>query len=117
MPVEYHLLSKELKIVKYNFDKYRPVYWSIGKRLGFNGKTVNRMKVDKSVLITFPRDGPIATAGAFLHNEQLLITGHANGLVLLWNLKDGTSRKLYSCSDVIQTIAWRKYYSGQSLEM
>jgi len=63
------------------------------------------MKVDKSVLITFPGDGPIATAGVFLYDEQLLITGHANGLVYLWNLKDKTSRKLYSCSDVIQTIA------------
>jgi len=51
------------------------------------------MKVDKSVLIIFPKDGPIATAGVFLYDEQLLVTGHANGLVYLWNLKDETNRR------------------------
>ncbi len=66
---------------------------------------MKKVKVEKSVLCTFPKDGPNVTAGVFLFEDNLLVTGHANGLVYLWNLKDGTNKKLYSCSDVIQTIA------------
>lgn len=63
------------------------------------------MNVEKSVLLNFPKDGPNVTAGVFLYDGQLLVTGHTNGLVLLWNLRDKTCRKLYSCSDIIQAIS------------
>ena len=63
------------------------------------------MKTSKKVLVRFPSDGQVATAGAFLKKENLLITGHANGLVNLWDLNNNSSKRLASCSSEIRTIA------------
>lgn len=63
------------------------------------------MKVEKKYLVNFPEGGSPATAGVFLHDENLLVTGHDNGLVYLWNLSDGSNRRLFSCSSKIHTIA------------
>lgn len=63
------------------------------------------MKVEKKFLVKFPRDSSPATAGVFLHDENILVTGHDNGLVYLWNLSDGSNRRLFSCASKIHTIA------------
>ena len=63
------------------------------------------MKVNVSTLVKFPKDGPVATAGVFLPNENILVTGHSNGLVFSWNVTDGSNKRLYSCSDKITTIS------------
>ena len=64
------------------------------------------MKVDLSHLVKFPKESPVATTGVFFPTKGVLITGHENGVVVLWDLSGGGGpRKLYECSSKIETIS------------
>lgn len=62
------------------------------------------MKVDQESLFSLPKGAPKITAGVLLPDENLLITGHDSGLVMKWNLSNGTRDRLYDCSTEIETI-------------
>ena len=64
------------------------------------------MKVDLSHLVKFPKESPVATTGVFFPAKGMLVTGHENGVVVLWDLsKGGEPRKLFECSSKIETIS------------
>lgn len=56
-------------------------------------------------ILTFP-DLPNVTAGVFVAEKSLLVTGHQNGLIIKWNTKDKTYELLYKCPSEIKTISW-----------
>lgn len=62
------------------------------------------MGIDLKVLFKFPEDVSEVTTGVLLLEERRLVTGHENGLVVMWNLDNGEFRKLYECSSKIETI-------------
>lgn len=55
-------------------------------------------------VIIFP-DLPNATTGVLLSEDNLLITGHLNGLVIRWDITKGTREILYKCTSKIETIS------------
>lgn len=62
------------------------------------------MQVDLAHLLAFPKNASEATTGVFFPEDNLLVTGHDNGVVFLWNLSGGSPRKLYECSTKIETV-------------
>ncbi len=57
------------------------------------------------LLVKFPKDLPKATTGVFFPESNVLITGHDNGVVLLWKLSGGDPETLFECSSKIETIS------------
>lgn len=55
-------------------------------------------------ILTFPKF-PNVTTGVFLFKENLLVTGHQNGLVIKWNINKRTYDVLYKCPSKIETIS------------
>jgi len=61
--------------------------------------------VDLVEVVPFPEGFPSVTAGAFLREENILLSGHENGFVLLWDLKNKKHSKLYECNSPVRAIS------------
>jgi WD40 repeat protein len=55
-------------------------------------------------ILTFS-DFPNVTTGVFISKENLLVTGHQNGLVIKWDTNKGTYDVLFKCPSKIETIS------------
>lgn len=60
--------------------------------------------INVSRLEKFPTGVSLVTTGVLFPVEKILVTGHENGLVVLWDLSSGKYRILYACSSEIRTI-------------
>jgi GTPase SAR1 family protein len=64
------------------------------------------MKVGLSTLVKFPNDSPMVTTGVYFPEKGILVTGHENGIVALWDVsKEASFRVLYDCRSKIYTIS------------
>lgn len=70
-----------------------------------DSELLRRMTVSSSVLTKFPIGGASVTTGVLFVDEQNLITGHENGVVVSWDLRSDRHRVLYTCSSEIKTIS------------
>jgi len=71
---------------------------------------VSSLGVKLTPKILFPKDFPPATVGIFLKDRNLLITGHHNGFLVEWNLKEGGHEILSKSDSRVTTIS----FSGDS---
>lgn len=60
--------------------------------------------MNSKYLLTFS-EFPNVITGVFLPNENLLITGHQNGLVIKWDTTKTTYDLLYKCPSKVETIS------------
>lgn len=58
-----------------------------------------------SELLLFPKEFPPVIAGVLLIDENFLITGHANGFVVGWDITTGKHQILLTCSSPVRTIS------------
>jgi GTPase SAR1 family protein len=63
-------------------------------------------------ILSFPRESATVTSGILLQDRGLLFTGHANGLVVEWELRGGKHRVLYDCGSTVESIS---AFSGDEL--
>ena len=56
-------------------------------------------------IIPLPEGFPEVTAGIFLHEKGMIITGHENGSVYRWDLASKTPIKVYDCGSPVRTIS------------
>ncbi|EQB64875.1 MAG: hypothetical protein AMDU3_IPLC00004G0453 [Thermoplasmatales archaeon I-plasma] len=59
-----------------------------------------------SVLIKFPKGIPPVTTGILLPEKQLLVTGHQNGSIFMWNMKNGQYKEKQISSSKVETISF-----------
>lgn len=63
------------------------------------------MSTPVTQVLKFPEEIPPVTAGALFPDRGLLITGHSNGLVIQWHLKDSSHKVLHDCSSPVETVS------------
>src|SRR2546426_12275184 len=63
------------------------------------------MTADAKEVLAFPRDSPPITTGILFHEKRMLFTGHKNGVIVEWNLRDGKHRVLYDCNSNVESIS------------
>ncbi len=56
-------------------------------------------------VVKFPDDFSPITTGALFPDRKLLITGHSNGFVIQWRLKDNSNEVLHDCSSPVETVS------------
>ena len=56
-------------------------------------------------VLQFPDEFPPVSTGALLQDRGLLITGHSNGLLIQWQLKDKSHKVLHECASPVETIS------------
>lgn len=56
-------------------------------------------------ILKFPKEYSSVTSGMLLSNSSILITGHSNGYVVQWTLKDSDSKVLFECGSKVETIS------------
>ncbi|MHA1332340.1 MAG: hypothetical protein ACTSR2_14830, partial [Candidatus Hodarchaeales archaeon] len=61
---------------------------------------------DLNEMIIFPKNFPKVSTGVFLKQENVLITGHENGLVVRWNIQNKKHSRLYDCNSPVSTISY-----------
>jgi hypothetical protein len=58
-----------------------------------------------SSVVNFPNEFPRATTGVFLPDEGVLFTGHENGFVVKWRVRERTYDILHECSSTVESIS------------
>lgn len=53
----------------------------------------------------FPPNFPEVTAGLYLHEKQIVITGHINGSVYKWDINSQQYFKIYDCGSPVRALA------------
>lgn len=61
--------------------------------------------VSQKSIVGFPKEFPSATTGLFIPDQQLLITGHENGMVVQWNTSKSEHKILHQCFSRIETMS------------
>ena len=56
-------------------------------------------------IIPFPEGFPEVTAGIFLREKRIVVTGHENGSVYRWDLDGKTHIKIYDCGSPVRAIS------------
>jgi hypothetical protein len=56
-------------------------------------------------VLEFPEEFPLITAGILFPDKELLITGHTNGYVVKWNLKNTNYEILFECGSNVETLS------------
>jgi GTPase SAR1 family protein len=77
------------------------------------------MGVKINNVIAFPKDFPPVTTGVLLLERNMLITGHENGFLVKWDMRDGSYQILFKSDSAVTTISYSGsnriaigYYSG-----
>ena len=60
---------------------------------------------DLKEVVKFPSEFPQVSTGVLLLSEGVLITGHDNGFVALWNITDEKRKVVYECASPVETIS------------
>jgi len=74
--------------------------------------------VKSNFVVSFPEGFPAVTTGILLLDEHILITGHANGLVVKWDIIDNKYDLLLESDSPVRTISYKNgkiavgYHSG-----
>jgi len=63
------------------------------------------MGIKPQLKILFPKEFPVATEGVLFLERNILITGHENGFLVKWNLKDGSYKILFKSDSPVTTIS------------
>ena len=64
------------------------------------------LKVELSPIVKFPKDSADVTTGVYFPEKGILVTGHENGIVALWDVSGKNSfRVLHDCRSEILTIS------------
>ena len=56
-------------------------------------------------VIPFPEGFPQVTAGIFLGEKRIIVTGHENGSVYRWDIDSKTPTEMYSCGSPVRAIS------------
>ncbi|HKU50733.1 MAG TPA: hypothetical protein VJP79_12340 [Nitrososphaera sp.] len=57
------------------------------------------------MVIAFPKEFPPVRVGTLLLDQNILITGHANGFVVKWDIPSGEFAILFKCGSPVETIS------------